>query len=354
VITPVHRLVDLGYEAVPQLIEALDDRRFTRCLVESFKATSAPVAMRVGDLAKKILEHLSGRNFFARRADDGSLVNGSTRQQAESWWAEVHAKGEKKLLIEAAAAGGQEGCTAARKLVEKYPDVALAAIDAGFRATPNDGTRSEFVELAGELPGEAPLAFLRSKLTPNNGVYSQVQAARALFARGKPEAVPAMIAAWAGIQKRLSTDEGDSYYEAGRLITFLAKSGQAEAIQALIQRMRTAPVEVRLAIVRAFAPWPKSAGMSASGKSVHVEADIAELPAGPAGVAIERLLLAALDDREKRLMMTGHYDEATYEDPRVCDMAAFILSKRWPQKYRFHWARNASECDAQIASMRGR
>jgi hypothetical protein len=94
--------------------------------------------------------------------------------------------------------------------------------------------------------------------------------------------------------------------------------------------------------------------MSASGKSVHVEADIAELPAGPAGVAIERLLLAALDDREKRLMMTGHYDEATYEDPRVCDMAAFILSKRWPQKYRFHWARDASECDAQIASMRGR
>ncbi|MDQ3620901.1 MAG: hypothetical protein M3463_00195 [Verrucomicrobiota bacterium] len=89
VITPVHRLVDLGYEAVPQLIATLEDRRFTRSMVQTHKAHAEPKVMRVGDIAQRILEHMSGRNFYARKTEDGRFVDGTTRQQAESWWAEV-------------------------------------------------------------------------------------------------------------------------------------------------------------------------------------------------------------------------------------------------------------------------
>ena len=53
--TPVHRLVDLGYEAVPQLIAALDDRRFTRCMFDFHNTSAAPKVMRVGDVAERIL-----------------------------------------------------------------------------------------------------------------------------------------------------------------------------------------------------------------------------------------------------------------------------------------------------------
>lgn len=89
VITPVHRLVDLGYQAVPQLIATLEDRRFTRSMVPTFKAHAEPKVMRVADVAQKILEHMSRRSFYARKTEDGRLVDGTTRQQAESWWAEV-------------------------------------------------------------------------------------------------------------------------------------------------------------------------------------------------------------------------------------------------------------------------
>jgi hypothetical protein len=80
-----------------------------------------------------------------------------------------------------------------------------------------------------------------------------------------------------------------------------------------------------------------------------VDADIANLPEGAGGAAIERLLLAALDDTEQRLGMKGTYNEASYEDPRICDMAALVLSMRWPGKYAFNWSPSAAERDAQIA-----
>ena len=139
---------------------------------------------------------MSGRNFYPRKTDDGRLIDGTTRQQAEAWWVEVQSKGEKKLLIETASAGGDPGYKAARKLVSKYPDAALDAIEAGARASAEEGTRAQFVEVAGLIPGDEALIFLRSQLAPGTGVYSQVEAAKALLARGEPEAVPAMIATW--------------------------------------------------------------------------------------------------------------------------------------------------------------
>jgi hypothetical protein len=92
-LTPVHRLVDLGAAAVPTLIEALDDRSFTRTSVASFNGTDLPRAMRVSDFAQGILEFMAGRSFFPRRADDGRLVDGTTREQAEAWWAEARRRG---------------------------------------------------------------------------------------------------------------------------------------------------------------------------------------------------------------------------------------------------------------------
>lgn len=87
---------------------------------------------------------------------------------------------------------------------------------------------------------------------------------------------------------------------------------------------------------------------------MHVDADIDKLPAGEAGAAIERLLVFALDDTKRRAGMKGNFDEADYEDPRVCDFAALVLSRRWPEKYRFHWAADPAECDAQISTLRER
>ncbi len=124
VITPVHRLVDLAPASIPPLIEALDDRRFTRSMVPRHNFVFDEKDMRVGDVAQRILEHLSGRNFYARKTDDGRLVDGTTRQQAGAWWGEMQSKGEEQQLIEATTAGDEAACKAAWLLVEKYPGTA--------------------------------------------------------------------------------------------------------------------------------------------------------------------------------------------------------------------------------------
>ena len=360
VFAPVDRLVDLGMQAVPQLIAALDDRRFTRCLRESFHGQDPPVDLRVGDIAQIILRHMSGGNFYPIKTDDGKLVRGTTRQQAEAWWAEVQKKGEKEVLVEKVSAGGEGGSEPARRLADKFPDAAINAIEAGAHATPDDGVRCEYIEAAASLPGETPLEFLKSELKQGRGLYSQVAAAKALSARGEPGAVAAMIEAWRALKLQLpppkeSDDDGDLYQHAGDIITFLAGSDSADAMEALAYNLKKTPVDVRLAVAEVFLPFPtadQSYGVGGIGPAVSVDADIDKLPAGKAGAAIERLLVSELDDTAKCVGTEGYYCEASFKDPRVCDMAALTLSRRWPKRYHFKWAANAAECDAQIAKLR--
>jgi len=50
--------------------------------------------------------------------------------------------------------------------------------------------------------------------------------------------------------------------------------------------------------------------------------------------------------------MTISHIDVTFRDPRVCDMAANALAKRWPQRYRFKWLPTRFERDTQIAQAR--
>ncbi len=314
VITPVHRLVDLGDAAVPALIEALDDRRFTHCLEQSFHTDSTPpLVMRVGNVAQRILEHISGRNFYRPpRRTTGQLINGTTRQQAEAWWKEKQGKGEKEQLIEATAKGGDDSRNAARKLVEKYPDVAIAAIEAGWPVTKHPAHRGELVKIAGRLPGDTPLAFLRSKLTAGNGLYSQVHAAEALFAHGQPDAIPAMVEAWHAVQSRLLTNESDAYSEVGVSHRLPRAEPDAKAIDALAREARHAPVDARLAVVSVFMPDLKQGGsMTGVGATISPSSPASGKPPSEPAPAIERLLVSALDDRERRFGLRGTLDEAS-------------------------------------------
>ncbi len=79
---------------------------------------------------------------------------------------------------------------------------------------------------------------------------------------------------------------------------------------------------------------------------------IKDLPGKRAAAAIERLLRAALDDKGQRVGLKGTYDDVSYSDPRVCDMAALVFSQRWPVKYQFHWSENITERDSQIEVIR--
>lgn len=204
---------------------------------------------------------------------------------------------EKQALIEQASTNSPESVPAAQRLVLKYPDVLRDAIEK-WRNT------------------------------------------RLLMPSRIPDA----------------SDEGN-------LIMFLAKCGSPRAIDAL-HDVAQSPVDVRLAVVKAFLPprtdpdrrkssYVGAGGANyAGGVSNMINPEIALLPGGTVGAAIDRLLGAALDDKGQRVGLTGAYDEFSYIDPGVCDIAALVISRRWPQKYHFTWAASPIERDAQITLIR--
>jgi hypothetical protein len=63
--------------------------------------------------------------------------------------------------------------------------------------------------------------------------------------------------------------------------------------------------------------------------------------------AIEKTLVTALEDTEERAGMSGSRNGKSFSDPRICDMAACLLSERWPQRYAFDFSASLKARDRQ-------
>ncbi len=360
VTTCLDRLIDLGYAAAPQLIAALADRRFTRCIRESVHGWDPDTDMRVSDLAQIALERISGRDLHPQKDQNGNQVR-STRQLAEAWWAEVSGKGEKEMLVEATRTGGFDAVSAANELVQKYPDAALGAIEQAVHNAPEEWLRSQYIDAAAELPGDLPVEFLKQQLESRNGRDSQIAAAKGLQARGKAEAVTGMIVVWQTLQQRIAQGEMDTGRWQGRFIpglpggppeedmdipyqvdevaTLLANSDTTSAIEALRKSLPKLPANARLDVVSKFVLQ-------------NPNAPVARQPAvGPIATAIERLLTEELVDTGGGKGLNAFCGREVYNDARVCDIAALALAQRWPGKYQFKWTESEAGREKQVARM---
>lgn len=110
------------------------------------------------------------------------------------------------------------------------------------------------------------------------------------------------------------------------------------------------PIDVRMAAVRVF--LPESHRVATSGRTIGLNGGPPDFPGGTAGDAIQRLLLAALDDTQTQTGVQGTFDDVPYQEPRVCDMAALVFAKRWPGKYTFQWSASITARDVQVATIR--
>src|SRR5581483_5181569 len=133
--SPAHRLVRFGYDAVPQLIEALDDQRFTRSVGFHRDFYFSHHVLRVGDAALQVLEHIAHRSFYRRGHTNEAMVkDGKTatvKAAVRAWYAELQKKGEKRLLREAVECGDEQSYYQGERLLEKYPGEAAAALIKG-------------------------------------------------------------------------------------------------------------------------------------------------------------------------------------------------------------------------------
>lgn len=345
--TPAHRLVKMGYDAVPRLIEALENKRFTRSVGFHRNFYFSHYVLRVGDCSEMILERIAAQPFWEAKSTfsymtmDGKAAE--TKKRAQAWYAELQQKGEKQMLIEATQRGDQASAAQAERLLERYPDAALPAILNGINAANDGWTRGSLVAVVGRVRGDGPHAFLLSEVKQGPFLHSRLAAAEALQERGRPEGAQAMIAEWLdppptaqyrsgmGVPEILRQHVGEEREISG-MVTLLASCGRVDAIKALAKDLRKRPVEVRSRVIESFhdllRPETRSGDGSKSRKETKANVDAVR-------AAITDLLVAALDDTDKETGRSGTIDDKSYSDPRICDLAAHILRQREPSRYSF-------------------
>jgi hypothetical protein len=117
------KVVDLGFSAVPELIEHLDDTRLTRAQSEGFN-NFMPYNYRVCHVVSDLLRGLAGRNLgkdWVRRKQ-GYAVE---KTDARAWWQQAKKVGERAHLLANALRPAENLASPnehiLRVLIKKYP-----------------------------------------------------------------------------------------------------------------------------------------------------------------------------------------------------------------------------------------
>lgn len=327
--SPAQQLVNFGYDAVPLLINALEDKRFTWSVGYARDYFFSHYVLRVGDCALETLELIAARRFYSSggyhcmTSDDKDIR--STQQKVKAWWKELQKKGEKQLLIDATTEGDEASTWQATRLTERYPDVALEAVIKGAIRAKENWPRVRMVEIAAEIKGDEPIAFLTEEM--NNGPFpgSRVAAAWGLHRKGRPEAVATMIREW----KRMDTDGDRS------VVKFLIGCETPETIRTIQNDLPKQSIDLRIDIIRIINKEIrriKQAMKEACENTQNQKLNIN----GPTFLeAIEEFLVSCLTDTEEREGSTGIWYGMHLSDPRVCDMAGHLLWLHWKDKYAF-------------------
>lgn len=327
--TAAHQLVRLSYPAVPQLIAVLDSDTLTRAL-GAIRFTQDPdFVLTVGDCAEAILQRITGKSFFGSRSGGDYLSNTymsaagkgpAARKSAEAWWADFQKKGEKQALVDAIASGGPDTPSQAELLTQRYPDVAMAALVRGAKAATNGSVRAGLVDQIGKMGNPSGLDFLRDELVHSPLLESRVAAAFALRTLEHETAVAAMINEW----RQKPENTGENEYVWNQVTEFLSGCDSIEAITALTadigQRSPRAKYEVVLAL-----------GDTNRWSRRHES----EPPSPKTLQAMEQALTGLLVDTTECFNTSFSRNDKGLSDPRICDLAAWFLSDRWPDRYSF-------------------
>ncbi len=352
--SPAHRLVKMGYDAMPQLIEALDNERFSRSVGFHRGFYFSHTVLRVSDCAQQIVTRIAGRPFYQRKSTSGYMhadgQSKDTKQQVSAWYAELQKKGEKRVLLEATEVGDRHAAYLAERLVEKYPDEALSALIAGARKANETWIRADLVRLAGQIKGDTPVEFLLEELKNGPTSDCRLAAAKAIHKRGRPEGVVAMLAEWKRPPEKV-TDESEGIEES--LVSFLARCGKLEAIEALSHDLEERPIDVRLAVVSAFGKTGNMSVLSVgTGDSLRPGQPLSAKDDKELRAAVIHMLIVALDDTEQRMGMSGSWNGKSFSDPRICDVAGNVLNDLDPAEYPFDMNSSLEQRDRDRLSLK--
>ena len=335
--SPATQLVNVGHDAVPQLIKALQDKRFTRSVGyhRDFYFSHRPLT--VSECCKTILQQIAGRSFD----------RDSTAQQATEWWQQMQSKGEKQMLIEAVQAGDHNSYGLAKKLLEKYPDDAFAAIVKGYENADSQFGRSRMIDVAAQTGPKAE-AFIYGKLQSKE-IYVKFAVGEALLeTKYRQAVVDHFTQSWPKLLKQhwlpsIEQVNGKMVMEPESLISFVAALNDPKAIRSLHDEYDSMRIRARMAIVTTW--YPESYGASTGGGIARLprETEFTE----KVDKEIEALLIHAMSDTERSLFANGSWASLQYHSPRMCDLAGRVVAHRYPDKYKFDFQASSNQREFQ-------
>ncbi len=329
---PAAELAALGYDAFPQLVEALDDERPTRALSSYRDHVYSHRVMTIGDCAHEILERTAGVRFYRGfiEGDDQFTCESEKRNEAiRTWWTQVQQKGEEQLLIERTLAGNETSGYYARQLAAENPAAAKDAILGGMQAADTARVRSDLVRLLGYIQAVDVTEALLRETREGPCPASRLAAAEGLLDVLPQAAVEAMASEWERLTDAIPEDDLAVGTEKS-LIEFLVRSGSPAAIASLARGLERRPIRVRQLIIEEL-------GDALSGPVTAVT--------DRARSDMEDLLIPLLEDHEETAWVGGGVIH-----PRIRDLAARTLAENWA-KYSFSIASSLRLRDRMIVQL---
>ena len=342
--SPATKLLEIGYPAVPQLIDSLGDQRFSRITREYGNPVggmnagtldlSRPIAS-VGNCAEAILDQIAGRHFRANYPELASNPSkaiwedkalGAVRGAIENWWRDFQANGEKQTLIDALSSGKVNPEPLVEKLKQKFSDSVSDAVIRGAANAKEEWITGEFIEQLAALKSMPAAEQLRKMTTSNKSESIRIKGAGALLAQDDPAALSAAIREW----RRFPLSSGltpldDSY---GPLHLLIA-SGKTSAMREVVARWDGRHVLARFAILQAIAERLRE-----NQEEGNSSPDAKPLERDARALAIT-LLVHALSDTFNCFAQLDSFASQSEASPRICDAALLALHRAAPGVYPF-------------------
>ena len=329
--SPAAKLVTLGFPAVPQLIEVLEDQGFTRSVGYHRNFYFSHHVLRVGDCAERILCRIAGRNFYQRTYTNGAMAKDgqatSIKKQIEAWWKEVKTKGEEQVLIEAVMTGDDNSSNQAQVLVKKYPDSAVEAIRKGLAKSTREWTSKRLIAVLAQHGSDKAEELIRQQLLNGKKLPIRITAAQALMRTGRSQlAIERMLHEW----KNYSTDATRDYSfddPEGQIAVFLLHAGSSQAVKSVTERFPELLARTKFEVIN-----------SLSDADLNLDQAYVD--------AVEAFLVESLQATDE-VSMSGSYGDQSFSNPRVCDIAGYVLTKNWPEIYSCRLDGTERERDAE-------
>jgi hypothetical protein len=333
--SPAKLLSELGEEAVPQLIDSLHNDRFTRT---SIGGENDPELLRIGDCALLILERIAVREF----GNVGLVSRGyaaANQKAAIAWWRERSQIDERVYLIEGTRTGDWYSPRQAERLLERYPQSARSAIEAGIGNARVPSIKANLLRLAREIPGHDLIPIFRDALGRSTPAI-RLQGAKGLLERGIPDGIEVVIKDWPP-PRRIKEEWADRLEEA-ELIEFLIGCDSVAAIANLEANLHAIPYDSKASLLFQLGCWgPGGATLVYD----HTHTTWRQLVRGfrqprrmtdgrPVSLAVQeainRLLVTILLTSDKQL---DHVEDASTRS--IHDEAARSLAENWGQRTLF-------------------